>query len=386
MVNYLQVFVQTHGLQHIAKNIFLHLDLISLLNCKAVNKHWNELIQSFENDNLVKPIWLSAIQKIENGVLKNYYQKKEIIELFPKYRDVITHKNVQFMSLFPKWTEFHKYMKTKELKEIKIYVKHMIQFLTTDWKTFKVDFGYCCPILYAIHKENMEFLEFVFNGPFELNEEYLGEKLISWSFIEDRTEEHILDGVMEGADEMEIKINVMFKFAEWNNLPNVHKICIVYAHFKNLSLHCFEHPRNEMNLVHTWNLLHLACRSGFDHIVKMFCQDQFIEINVMDHKGDSALHDAFNHDMKEVVQILCNHSAIDLNIQDENGDTLINLACDDGRFDIVKLLCQKPQIDLNLRNNDGETPLHCACRNGNFEIVEFLSNHPSIDVNNQYTR
>ena len=56
-----EIFVQSGGLHHVAKNIFGRLDLQSLLRCQVVCKSWNEFIKE------ERSVWIPHLRQVKRG-------------------------------------------------------------------------------------------------------------------------------------------------------------------------------------------------------------------------------------------------------------------------------------------------------------------------------
>lgn len=156
--------------------------------------------------------------------------------------------------------------------------------------------------------------------------------------------------------------------------------------------------------------LHVACRLGFETVVRILLNDPNIKINLTNDEGDTALHKACDHPI--IVRMLLEKRAYIMGDNDENtplhmttNAKVTKMLIDAGaepwssnRFnqtplhmismkkgDYVKVAALLyPGVNVNQQDDDGQTALHLASSHGNVKIAELLIEkaHASIDIVN----
>jgi Ankyrin repeats (3 copies) len=97
-----------------------------------------------------------------------------------------------------------------------------------------------------------------------------------------------------------------------------------------------------------------------------------VNVNAKDYYGNTALHDACNHDKVEIVRVLLEAKS-DPNALQSNNWTPLHCACYDGFASVTELLIEYG-ASLNELNNYEKTPLMMASMRGHTEIVRMLVN------------
>jgi ankyrin repeat protein len=156
--------------------------------------------------------------------------------------------------------------------------------------------------------------------------------------------------------------------------------------------------------------LHIACKLGFETVVRILLNDPNIKINITNDEGDTALHNACDH--PTIVKMLLEKRAYIMGNNDENtplhmttNAKVTKMLIDAGaepwssnRFnqtplhmismkkgDHVKVAALLyPGVNVNQQDDDGQTALHLASSQGNVKIAELLiaKAHASIDIVN----
>ncbi|KAL3702455.1 hypothetical protein R1sor_020477 [Riccia sorocarpa] len=133
-------------------------------------------------------------------------------------------------------------------------------------------------------------------------------------------------------------------------------------------------------------LLHFAVQNNFQNSTRILLEYDYINVNVIDGSGFTALHYACSEGLKEITKSLLQHPEID--VSGRSTRTPLHLACSKGFEEITELLLQHPRIDVNViwdgrygMEDMGCTALLLACREGFQEIAKLLLQHPQIDVN-----
>jgi len=110
---------------------------------------------------------------------------------------------------------------------------------------------------------------------------------------------------------------------------------------------------------------------GNPEIVQMLL-DKGANLGIQDNDGWTALHWAVRKNNPEIVQILLDNGA-NPNIQDNYGYTPLIRPAINNKQEIVQILLNKG-ANPDIQDDDGWTPLHCAAKYNNLEIVQLLLN------------
>eukprot|EP01040_Poterioochromonas_malhamensis_P007339 gene7339-7919_t len=120
-------------------------------------------------------------------------------------------------------------------------------------------------------------------------------------------------------------------------------------------------------IVSAWgggNLLHLACRCGWDHIVEYLMGFKDVAVNQYSEHLGTPLHLAAQYGYPKCVQILLNHPEIDVNAPFNwiiwTYRTPLMCAAQSGHVSCVSLLLNHPDVQVNLQDAEGNTALHLA--------------------------
>lgn len=104
-------------------------------------------------------------------------------------------------------------------------------------------------------------------------------------------------------------------------------------------------------------ILHICVRSKNDSVD--LCSkliDNGIDVNALDHAGNSPLHNSVMNQTTSVCEFLINCNA-NLNWKNKNGQTAAHIALSMGNFDAVALLFKQPTLDLFMLTNSGKSYL-----------------------------
>ena len=147
--NYLDIIASNYGLQHIATQIFSHLDFQSLINCQLVSKSLNKFIGESEK------IWKIQLKNIE---FKCAYTKiDECVVFDSKICDTLN-------------PNFFKDTENETPKVKKMIIKHLSKYCDFNWDQFIEDKNnkicldcqfYLSPSEYAVFLNNMDFINYV---------------------------------------------------------------------------------------------------------------------------------------------------------------------------------------------------------------------------------
>lgn len=122
----------------------------------------------------------------------------------------------------------------------------------------------------------------------------------------------------------------------------------------------------------TIGAIHQAAAHGFQSTVQAFL-DENVNINLMDHSGQTALHCAAGYGHEVVVDLLLRHGA-KVDLKDDEGQTAIHCAAGQGKVNVLKMLLRQDTqgTSVAIENIYGQTALHSAARKGNVEVVQVL--------------
>jgi len=122
-----------------------------------------------------------------------------------------------------------------------------------------------------------------------------------------------------------------------------------------------------------WDVFYLACQKGQIEIVKLFLNDNIVDINKASNYGETPFYRACRSGYIEIVKLLLNNHRVDINKANRDYWTPFYIACRKGHIEIVKLLLNDNRIDLHkTRDIDDQTPFSIACNKGHVEIVEYI--------------
>jgi len=134
------------------------------------------------------------------------------------------------------------------------------------------------------------------------------------------------------------------------------------------------HPKKiDINLKakHTqWTALHFASMHGHTENIKVLCE-YGADINTIDSRGNTALHEAVQRGWHRVVAMLLSFNACQVGIPNNDLCTPLHLAASRGAIKCGTLLL-KNRARINAKNLPGDTPLHTACYRGNIKFVRLL--------------
>lgn len=128
--------------------------------------------------------------------------------------------------------------------------------------------------------------------------------------------------------------------------------------------------------------LMIAAQSGASDIVEALCRVQFLQIDLQNANGDSALIIALESEQEEIAELLLRREA-DPRIQNGQGITALMTACSSGSTAIVEYLMSREDLGehINAQNVHGGTALTVAIEGGNTTIVRKLLESPTVDIN-----
>ena len=428
----LQSLFQNPGLDHIAIQIHSYLDYQSLDNCQLASKTWNNFLQ--ENN----VIWREQIKHLEFGIIKNSFEFQQLqadhrnpeTSIFERYDPetntyvlfefIKENEDILFLSKFPEWRQIFKYIESKPFREIKLFLKHMAQYLSIDWNDKKQDIknliGFnspYSPVFYHIMLEEGEinFIKLVLTGPFEISKDV--HDCIPEQY---RTEDWLYYIFDKGDNLIEHISTVQYWASGRTHFDDLLKLTIYYAHFNQMVIDDHDIDSTyltpfqiawvyyEPELINLFldypskgfdinefsengdTLLHLFIKNetvwtideGFEpEIDKMkellnIGPKHGLNINAKNRDGVSVLHYAWTHGVIEAVTLLLEQPNINVNAMDDHGFTLLHLAAQKGDLHMIEMLSKISSINVNARTNNGETLLHIACKSQQIEFIKSI--------------
>ncbi|CAF1170162.1 unnamed protein product, partial [Didymodactylos carnosus] len=125
--------------------------------------------------------------------------------------------------------------------------------------------------------------------------------------------------------------------------------------------------------------LHLACANQMENVATMLINKMSTNINVVDHKQRTPLHECAENNNGLLAKCLILHGA-DENVKDSRGNTLLHLACEKGSFELIDTLLKSSNSDLNLLNSDLYSPLSIAILSNHDDVANLLLNQENIQI------
>ncbi len=230
---------------------------------------------------------------------------------------------------------------------------------------------------------NKEFKDFVrFYIPAENKADFLhyfGESLISISILNGR--QNFLEFIVNNINLSQQEKNIALKwFAIYKNKSMIERFLAMGANCFKASIKIFDKNFNLINNIYkdlsAWISINKALISAvrkrnLDTIKYLLLNGA--DINAKNSQGYTSLMFASTIAWREdIVKLLLSQSYIDVNIQDPYGNTALILAAVRGAKNIVKILLLHPSININVKNNNGDEAVILAKRYGHKNIVKLL--------------
>jgi len=132
-----------------------------------------------------------------------------------------------------------------------------------------------------------------------------------------------------------------------------------------------QNDQNQLNIRNDWNLLEAADNNDEDE-VKRLLNEPYIDVNVKDEDGNTALNLAVKNNNPKIVQTLLNNNANpNIPYTYMNGFTALIVAVRNNNPTIVQMLLDEG-ANPYIQDHYGCTALHRVTRNTNSEIVQML--------------
>lgn len=133
------------------------------------------------------------------------------------------------------------------------------------------------------------------------------------------------------------------------------------------------------------SLLHLAMKSESNRFMLKIWQIihkfQLYEVlRLQNDNGENCVHVAAAIDKSDEIINFIRHG-VDVNAVDHNGDTALHIAVTENQFESVDALLDAPSIDFDILNDNGYSALHLAIKVNNIKIVDKLKMKTSLCAN-----
>ncbi|KAL0209677.1 hypothetical protein RCL1_008515 [Eukaryota sp. TZLM3-RCL] len=145
--------------------------------------------------------------------------------------------------------------------------------------------------------------------------------------------------------------------------------CLRYLHSKGLSLSQADHEGVTP--------LHMACGKGRLEIVSWLISIG-VDVNCQQSLGDTPLCYAAMSDQSNMIDLLVDCSTVDINHVNHNGDSPLSISVQEGCFEAFKSLLDHGADD-SFKNSTGQSLLHIAVEHNRETIVESLLSRSTVD-------
>ena len=245
----------------------------------------NQILEVLNHDSImacrkVSPIWKEYIDK------QRFWRVRHLSSLMDKFADTFGKSEETFCEQFPEWEEVIPYIKTEmnvsdmdKLIDAELYANADVDDEDWDHEDERDQARDWCPLHWAVHKGNFEFVEVMIRTPFNFND-------LQFTFEVNPKE----------------KERAGCERCEWIR--------------EERSIHYMPDWSDEgYECVHNNSVLHKAARNGDIEIVKLilkFAEEKKININAKNEAGfggQSAIVTA--KDEPEVVKLLLKHCKYD---------------------------------------------------------------------------
>ena len=397
-----EIFVRSEGLHHIAGNIFVRLDLQSLLMCQIVCKSWNQFIKE------EKSLWLPHLRQLKDGEMINHFRVDMNLYEWKKFKCVSKKQNERFLSIFPQWEEIIDHFEAEHPIFIKKFLKNMVKYLKMDWNIMKKKlskvyhkegfdklpnvFEPYCPLYYAIDNADIEFIDTILPTKVMFNNHKMLRRMVEQKL------------------NRSLKLIIQKKFLPIRDMQNLIWDSCSFKNLEMLKYMIIDFKAIKIFHEDIWDKgLWYAAKNGHADVVsfllhsrygKMLTQnngprcfhDVFYDDDDEDVSENLALHIACENGHFDVVKLLLdylseNPGATHINLKnDDDGYTPLMIACEKKETEIVKLLLEQDDLEVNLQDNAGKTAFYHACLNLSSECAKLLLQHPSIEIKSSRER
>ena len=403
------------GLDHIPRQIFNYLDLVTISRCLNVSKTWKTFI---EKD---KSVWLLKLKHLRYYWTHGKGEKVECTRLHGIKFKTYTHDPVfRKRNHLAHWKYIMDHFETQpveDLKEIVYLAKDY--FFREDGEKFC--YGYYSPLHHAARIGCLRIIKFCLDQGFSFNLKYnkgfwiVGNKQKSGYSDEpdldldmarrfplhmacQYQQTEIVRLILSYAGKMAIGLGhsaydsygtPLHIACKSGNVEIIQMLLEFVKDPKSLKTMSFSERKNYVDpnceTDGRQTPFHLACMDGNIEVVKLMIEMSEkigVNLNAKDSGKRTALHWASfkGKGQLEVVKLILKYSQskkIDLNPQHYYGGTPFSVACEWGMTDIVQCFLEHLDkgIDVNTTDKIGRTPLHRAASEGHIDVVKLLLAH-----------
>ena len=127
--------------------------------------------------------------------------------------------------------------------------------------------------------------------------------------------------------------------------------------------------------------LQIAAASGYEEIVDALLKTSKVNIDALDHFGQSPIAKAAWLGHHAVVERFLKCGSINTEIRDARGRTALSLASHKGHKEIVEMMRHVRSVNVNTMDNFGQTPLFISSTKNHQSTVETLLEFDMLDPN-----
>ena len=332
--------VHNPGLQHVALYIFNLMDFYTLKTCRAISKSWKRMI---DNDKHWWRLLLFKCTEINAGsrnfrpiIFTGSFEDPNIF-VGPSFQVAMKPLN----QLHPMFVDTFAYISDMEtLETLEMFTKFMIDY----FKTLKVK-NLGSPLHYASSLKRLDIFEVMSRTPIlDLNLEGL-------TFSGDQV-------LNEDDDDKESGVTVLHYACMKDHVETVE----YFMSLKGPRKIDFSAP------IKGNTLFHEACRYDSENVVKLFLNkaDQLgINLNSPNERGTTPF---MMLGSPNLLKLFLEDERIDVNARDETGYTalfqlFLLVKIKESTLENIKILLDSPRIDLSMLYLNNQLPLHVASYN-----------------------
>lgn len=120
-----------------------------------------------------------------------------------------------------------------------------------------------------------------------------------------------------------------------------------------------------------FSLLHLATFFGNEDVVNLLLSQNWIDVEILDSRGDTPLHVSAERDLEGCCRILLDAGAKP-DKKNNDGKTPIHIAVENRSMEVLSEIVESSISNKSAIDNVGNTPLHYAVHLEHFEMAKYL--------------
>lgn len=166
-----------------------------------------------------------------------------------------------------------------------------------------------------------------------------------------------------------IKLGADVNYQNEFGSPSLHIAC----HTRNIDMiNLLLEANADVNIQNNYGMtaLHIASKDGHYDVVNLLTKKD-VKVNLKACEGSTALNVASKCNFTKVVDLLLNQEGINIDEPDERGNTALHYACYKGNEHVALALINKG-ANVNIQNINKISPLHIVSTNGNTKIAEYI--------------